>query len=69
VKWRDQLYSHATWENLGEDCGLKGASKAIQEYDSLRRLMDPRKRDKRDRKRRKAKSTPDVRKRGESQPF
>ena len=63
VKWRDQPYSHATWEKLGEDCGLKGAPKAIQEYDALRRHMDPKKRDKRDKKRRKAKSSPDVRNR------
>ncbi len=61
VKWRDQPYSQATWEKLGEECGLKGAHKAIQDYEALRRLMDPKKKDKKERKKgRKAKTTPEV---------
>lgn len=46
VKWKDLSYSHATWEGLGEECGLKNAPQAIKEYEALRRLMDPKKKEK-----------------------
>ena len=36
----------ATWEYLGEDCGLKSAAQAIKDYEDLRRLMDPKKKEK-----------------------
>ena len=62
MKWRDLSYSHATWEYLGADCGLKGAAQYIEAYDNLRRLMDPRKKEKREKKRgRKPKVAPEVR--------
>ena len=62
VKWRDLAYSHATWEYLGEDCGLKSASQAIKEYEDLRRLMDPKKKEKKEKKRgRKPKVVLEVR--------
>ena len=43
VKWRDLSYYMATWEYLGDDCGLKNAQQAIKDYEDLRRLMDPKK--------------------------
>lgn len=58
VKWRDLSYFQATWEYLGEECGLRNAQQAIKEYESLRRLMDPRKKEKK--RGRKAKSAADV---------
>ena len=62
VKWRDLSYTYATWENLGEGCGLKGVGQAIKAYENLRLLMDPRKKDKKDRKRgRRSKVTTEVR--------
>ena len=46
VKWKDLSYVRATWESLGEECGLKTAPQAIKEYEDLRRLMDPKKKEK-----------------------
>ena len=43
VKWRDLSYYLATWEYLGEDCGLRNAPQAIKDYENLRKLMDPKK--------------------------
>lgn len=62
MKWRDLAYTYATWENLGEDCGLKGVGQFIQQYEALRRLMDPRKKDKKEKKRgrRRSKAIPEV---------
>lgn len=57
VKWRDLSYCQATWEYLGDDCGLKNAAQAIKEYENLRRLMDPKKKEK---KRGRKKATPEV---------
>lgn len=51
MKWRDLPYSHATWEDLGSECELKGVDRAIQEFEKLRELMDPSKREKKERKR------------------
>ena len=51
VKWRDLTYSQATWEDLGVECGLKGAGRAIQEFEKLRETMDPKKRERKERKR------------------
>ena len=50
MKWCELSYPYATWENLGEGCGLKGVGQAIQAYENLRRLMDPLKKKKRGRK-------------------
>ncbi len=59
VKWRDLSYFHSTWESLGDECGLKNAAQAIQAYDDLRRIMDPKK--KKEKKRgRRAKFVPQV---------
>ena len=46
MKWRDLSYHLSTWEYLGEDCGLKNAAQAIKDYESLRKLMDPKKKEK-----------------------
>lgn len=61
-------YTYTTWENLGEECGLKGVGQAIKAYEDLRRLMDPRKKDKKEKKRgRRSKVVPEVSGRGEWQ--
>ena len=36
VKWRELPYDQATWEYLGEDCGLRGAAAAVEHYEQLR---------------------------------
>ena len=36
VKWRELPYDQATWEYLGEDCGLRGAATAVEQYEQLR---------------------------------
>ena len=36
VKWRELPYDQATWEYLGEDCGLRGAAAAVEQYEQLR---------------------------------
>ena len=36
----------ATWETLDENCGLKSATQAVKAYESLRKLMDPKKKEK-----------------------
>ena len=61
VKWRDLSYSKSTWEELGKDCGLKGAEEAIQDYEDLRKKMDPKKKEKRRGKPSKNKATANVR--------
>lgn len=61
VKWRDLSYSKATWEELGKDCGLKGAEEAIQSYEDLRKKMDPKKMQKKRGKHSKPRVTANVR--------
>ena len=51
MKWKELPYTSATWENLDKSCGLKGADDAVQDYLKLRKRMDPKKQDKKERKR------------------
>ena len=53
VKWRELPYTSATWEVLDSECGLRGADEAIQEFNQLRKSMDPKKADKKADKREK----------------
>jgi len=51
VKWKELSYTSSTWEVLDSDCGLKGATEAVQDFNKLKKLMDPKKIEKKEKKR------------------
>lgn len=57
VKWKELPYTSATWESL--DNGLRGAEEAIENFNRLRKSMDPKKSDKKSERREKKRGRKD----------
>ncbi len=43
-------YTNATWETLDAECGLRGAEEAVQDFVKLRKAMDPKKTEKKEKR-------------------